>query len=79
MQRRFLQATGLTQGAAFRIQRARAATSLLKQGVSILDTVEQTGYFDQPHLTKALKHFVGLTPAQITSPDRQTLSFLYQA
>jgi AraC-like DNA-binding protein len=27
--------------------------------------VEQTGYADQPHLTRALRHLTGRTPAQI--------------
>ena len=54
IQRRFLRATGLTQSAARQIERARYATHLLQQGVSILDTVEQAGYFDQPHLISAL-------------------------
>jgi methylphosphotriester-DNA--protein-cysteine methyltransferase len=39
--------------------------TLLRQGASILDTVYQAGYFDQPHLTRALKRFTGQTPAQI--------------
>src|SRR5947209_18053599 len=43
IQRRFLQATGLTQSAARQIERARYATHLLQQGVSILDTVAQAG------------------------------------
>lgn len=78
VQRRFLQATGLTQNTIFQIQRARYATALLKQGVSILDTVEQAGYFDQPHLTRSLKHMIGLTPAQIMSKSRsERLSFLF--
>jgi len=65
VRRRFIRATGLTHGAVFQIERARRALALLEQGNSILDTVEQAGYFDQPHLTRALKHFVGQTPAQI--------------
>jgi len=65
VQRRFLQATGLTHGAVCQIQRARQALSLLQQGVSILDTVDQAGYADQPHLTRSLKRFIGQTPAQI--------------
>lgn len=65
VRRRFLQATGLTHGAIQQIERAKLAFSLLQRGVSILDTVEQAGYFDQPHLTKSLKHFMGQTPAQI--------------
>lgn len=65
VQRRFLRATGLTQGTMFQIERARHALSLLQQGISILDTVEQAGYYDQPHLTRSLKHLLGQTPAQI--------------
>ena len=79
VQRRFLQATGLTQTALYQIERARYATSLLKQGVSILDTVFQAGYFDQPHLTRSLKHYVGQTPAQIADQNRtERLSLLYK-
>jgi AraC-like DNA-binding protein len=44
---------------------------LLEQGVSILDTVEQAGYFDQPHLTRSLKRYVGYTPAQILRLEHQ--------
>jgi len=65
VQRRFLGATGLTHAAVRQIERARHAVSLLNRGVSILDTVDQAGYADQPHLTRSLKHFVGQTPAQI--------------
>lgn len=70
VQRRFLHATGLTQGAVSQIERARQAAVLLRQGVSILDTVDLAGYADQPHLTRALKRFVGQTPAQLLSPTR---------
>jgi AraC-like DNA-binding protein len=79
VQRRFLQATGLTHGTVYQIKRARYAAILLKQGLSILDTVDQAGYFDQPHLTRSLKRWVGQTPAQITSKSRvESLSFLYK-
>ncbi len=79
VQRRFLQATGLTYGSLQQIQRARYATTLLKAGVSILDTVDLAGYADQPHLTRSLKHLIGQTPAQLSSKNRtERLSFLYQ-
>lgn len=65
IQRRFLQATGLSHGAILQIQRAKEAMTLLQQGISILDTVSQLGYADQPHLTRMLKQFTGQTPAQI--------------
>ena len=65
IQRRFLRATGLTYGALRQIERARQATLLLQESVSILDTVDMLGYADQAHLTRTLKYFIGKTPAQI--------------
>ena len=62
---RFLRATGQTQGHIRQMRRAQHAAALLQQGVSILDAVDEAGYFDQPHLTRALKQFIGYTPAQI--------------
>jgi hypothetical protein len=62
---RFLRATGLTQGHIRQVERAQRATALLERGVSILDTVHEAGYFDQPHLTRSLRRWVGHTPAQI--------------
>ncbi|MEP6988025.1 MAG: helix-turn-helix domain-containing protein [Chloroflexota bacterium] len=67
LRHRFLRATGLTQSYIYQLERARQAATLLEKGVSILDTVDQAGYADQPHLTRALKRFIGTTPAQITS------------
>jgi hypothetical protein len=66
IQRHFIQVTGLTHCTIQQIERARQAADLLEQDVSILDTVDQAGYVDQPHLTRSLKRFVGETPAQIS-------------
>ena len=79
IQRRFLRATGVTHRAVYQIERARYATILLKQGVSILDTVDLAGYADQPHLTRSLKHLIGQTPAQILSKNSdEQMSFLFK-
>jgi AraC-like DNA-binding protein len=79
VQRRFLRATGMTYSTLMQIERARQAVMLLKQGTSILDTVFEAGYFDQPHLTRSLKRFIGYTPAQIIDKSRsKPLSFLYK-
>lgn len=79
VQRRFLRSVGVTRSAARQIERARVATLLLQQGVSILDTIVETGYYDQPHLTRSLKHFIGQTPAQIRQQSRpEQLPFLYK-
>jgi methylphosphotriester-DNA--protein-cysteine methyltransferase len=55
----------MTQSHIRQIDRARRAETLLQQGMSILDTVYEAGYFDQPHLTRALKQWIGHTPTQI--------------
>ena len=62
---RFLRATGVTQSHIYQFERAQRAATLLQAGASILDTVYAAGYFDQPHLTRSLKQFLGYTPAQI--------------
>ena len=78
IQRRFVQATGLSQSSIRKIERARYATMLLQEGTSILDTVEQAGYSDQAHLTRVLKYLIGKTPAQIinrSAPEQMSLLF----
>jgi AraC-like DNA-binding protein len=77
--RHFRQATGLTHGLLFQIERARSAISLLKQGIPIADVAYRVGYFDQPHLTRSMNRFIGLTPSQIANEGRiERLSFLYK-
>jgi len=79
VQYRFVQATGITQSTARQIEHARYATFLLQHGVSILDTIQQAGYYDQPHLTRSLGRFIGQTPAQLLHHSRpEQLSFLYK-
>ena len=75
-QRRLLQITGLTRGTIHQIERARRATRLLQQGRPILDVVHEAGYYDQAHLTRSLRRFVGQSPARIAHGTGQ-LSLLY--
>ena len=65
VQRRFIQVTGLTYKTIQQIERARQALLLLQNGIPILETTHQAGYFDQAHLTNSLRRFYGQTPAQI--------------
>jgi hypothetical protein len=76
-QRHFLRATGVTQATVRKIERARHATSLLREGVPILDTVHRAGYYDQAHLGRSLKRLIGQTPGEIIRAEAQ-LSFLYK-
>jgi AraC-like DNA-binding protein len=76
-QRHFLLATGVTHATVRQIERARYATNLLREGVSILDAVHLAGYFDQAHLTRSLQYLIGQTPTKIIRGEKQ-LSFLYK-
>lgn len=70
IQRRFLQTTGLTQSTIRQIERARSAMAALQQGKPILDVIHEAGYYDQPHLTRALKRWLGETPAELAGLSR---------
>ena len=76
-QRHFLRSTGVSYATFRQIERARYATILLREGVSILDVVSRLGYFDQAHLTRSLKRFIGEPPVKIIQGQKQ-LSFLYK-
>jgi hypothetical protein len=65
LRHRFLRATGLAQGAVCQVERANRAAAHLRRGVPIPDVIHREGYFDQPHMTRSLKRWVGLTPARI--------------
>lgn len=75
-QRRVLHVTGLTRGQIHQIERARHATNLLKQGTSLADAAFEAGFYDQAHFTRALKRWIGQTPAQLVRENEQ-LSLLY--
>jgi len=76
-QRHFRHATGMSQAAMRQIERARHATLLLRDGLPPGEAAAEAGYFDQAHLTRSLRRFVGLTPGGIVRNERQ-LSFLYK-
>jgi len=65
VERRFRAATGLTRGAVRQIERARAAAARLAAGAPAADVVVALGYFDEPHLARALRRYVGRTPRQL--------------
>lgn len=65
LERRFRQATGLTQGAVRQVERARAAAVLLAEGNAAQDVVSGLEYFDQSHLARALRRYVGRTAGQL--------------
>ncbi len=76
-QRDVLRATGMTQAGIRQVQRARRATLLLQGGAPTLQVAHDLGYYDQAHLTRSMKHYVGQTPGQIARGEAQ-LSLLYK-
>ncbi|MFG1925935.1 helix-turn-helix domain-containing protein [Cryptosporangium sp. NPDC048952] len=65
VERRFRAATGLTQGAIRQIERARLAAARLADGVPGTEVVSGLDYFDEPHLARALRRYVGRTARQL--------------
>jgi hypothetical protein len=65
VERRFRAATGLTRGAVRQIERAREAAHLLAAGKGAADVVASLGFFDQSHLARALRRYVGRTVTQL--------------
>ncbi|MBB4751176.1 helix-turn-helix domain-containing protein [Actinoplanes lobatus] len=65
VERRFRAATGLTRGAVRQIERARTAAELLAAGDAAADVVAKLDYFDEPHLARALRSYVGRTVRQL--------------
>jgi transcriptional regulator GlxA family with amidase domain len=59
------------------IERARCAAMLLREQLPIADVVWRCGYYDQAHLTRSLRRFIGVPPSRLPDPNLQ-LSFLYK-
>lgn len=65
IERRFRAVTGLTRGGVRQIERARKAAELLAIGEPAADVVTKLDYFDESHLARALRSYVGRTAGQL--------------
>lgn len=64
-QARVLRAVGLPLRTLELIERARSAVRMLQVGRTIAEVASDAGYYDQPHLTRSLRRFIGHTPAEV--------------
>lgn len=64
-QSRFVRAVGLPLRTLSLIDRARHAVRMLHAGRTIAEVAVEAGYYDQPHLTRSLRRFIGHTPAEV--------------
>jgi AraC-like DNA-binding protein len=79
LQRRFYLATGLARRAVRQIEQARRAAVRLREGATPADVTHEVGYYDQPHLTRSMRRYLGRTPAELAHPRRdEHLSLLYK-
>ncbi len=64
-QLRFRRATGISHRKLAGIEQARYAARLLAAGSSIADVINAAGYYDHPHLTRAMRWATGQTPSEL--------------
>jgi AraC-like DNA-binding protein len=65
VERRFRAATGFTRGTVARIERVRTAAAMLAAGARVADVVDKLGYYDEPHLARMLRRYVGRSAQQL--------------
>ena len=67
LHRRCLAAFGYGPATLRRVLRFRRAIALLRAGVAPADVAARAGYADQPHLSRDVREFAGLSPARVAS------------
>lgn len=76
---RFYLAAGQPGRAVRQIERARRAAVRLRDGATPADVTHELGYYDQPHLTRSMRRYLGRTPAELAHPrPEEQLSLLYK-
>lgn len=79
LQRRFHLATGQPRRAVRQIEQARHAAVQLREGATPAEVAHGLGYYDQPHLTRSVRRYLGRTPADLARPGPdERLSLLYK-
>jgi methylphosphotriester-DNA--protein-cysteine methyltransferase len=74
VERRFRAATGLTRGGIEQIGRVRVAAGLLAGGKLVEDVVGRLGYYDEPHLARMLRRYVGRSAQQLRTGEGGALA-----
>ncbi len=69
LHRRCLTAFGYGPSVLRRVLRFRRAVALLRAGVAPAEVAAQAGYADQPHLSRDVRAFAGVSPARL-APSR---------
>ena len=67
LHRRCLTAFGYGPSVLRRVLRFRRAVALLRAGVAPAEVAARAGYADQPHLSRDVRAFAGVSPARMAS------------
>ncbi|GIM95221.1 helix-turn-helix domain-containing protein [Paractinoplanes toevensis] len=65
LEREVRDAFGLPPGAVGRITRFQRAVQLLAEGLALAEVAIESGYADQPHLTRETRVMAGVTPGEL--------------
>ncbi len=78
--RRYRDAVGLSQRTVLQIARAHDAAVRLREGQRPAAVAQETGYFDQPHLARSLRRFIGPSATELvgSGASGSPLSLLYK-
>ena len=79
-QRLYLAAVGMPRRTVRQIERAQDAAVRLQAGEAPASVAQDVGYFDQPHLARSLRRFIGPSATELAGGDDggQALSLLYK-
>ncbi|MFF1572627.1 AraC family transcriptional regulator [Leifsonia sp. NPDC058292] len=79
-QRRYLASVGLPQRTVQQIERANDAAVRLREGQAPAAVAQDTGYFDQPHMARSLRRFIGPSATELADANHpgSPLSLLYK-
>lgn len=65
LERRFLDRVGVSPKRFASLRRFERASALLATGAPLAQIAQDAGYHDQPHLTRELRRFSGMTPGEL--------------
>jgi hypothetical protein len=68
---RFLSSVGISRASIFQIQRIKQAALLVSQGVELTEIALSLGFYDQSHLTRNFKKYLGVTPGMSHHAQRE--------
>lgn len=74
LRRYFKQHTGFAPHGYLLLRRIEAAMPLLAQGLPLVEVALEVGFYDQAHLARFFRRFVGVSPGQYQAASMHPIS-----